>query len=264
MELYLTKILSVFAFPLGAALLLGLLTLLLLLLRRGQALPFFILLLAVGGLWPLSTPYLADRLLGSLEWRNPPAAVESLPQADAIVILGGALEGVQPPRLVPDLGEAADRVLHAARLYRAGKAPRIVVSGGNLPWDASVASEAEAIRGLLMEWGVPETAVLIEPGSRTTRENAILTRELLEREGLDRVLLVTSAFHMPRALGAFRAVGIEAVPSATDYRASQASSATLLDYLPDAKSLYRSSVAVKEYLGYRYYRLRGWIAATPG
>jgi len=81
------------------------------------------LVLGIVVLWGAATPILSDSLGASLEWRSPPVAVQASPSADAIVVLGGAVEGARPPRCTLDLSDHADRVLHAARLYRAGKAP---------------------------------------------------------------------------------------------------------------------------------------------
>ena len=109
-------------------------------------------------------------------------------------------------------------MLHAARLYRAGKAPVIVISGGHIPWLGSNIPEARSIQSLLEEWDVPRASIIAETASRNTYENAMLTKELLAERGLHRVLLVTSAWHMPRALATFKSAGINAIPAATDFR----------------------------------------------
>ena len=95
----------------------------------------------------------------------------------------------------------------------AGKAPLIIVSGGNVFLQEGIRPESAYTADLLQEWGIPQSAIIFEGNSRNTRENAVETSRLLKNRQLNRVLLVTSAFHMPRALATFRAVGIDAIPS---------------------------------------------------
>ena len=106
-------------------------------------------------LWLCAIPAFSGYLAALWERQYLPVAVEDSPDADVIVVLGGAVEGVVPPRLEEDLGDGADRVLHAMRLFKAGKATKILVVGGNLPWLGVDVAEAEVIKSLLMEWGVP-------------------------------------------------------------------------------------------------------------
>ena len=94
----------------------------------------------------------------------------------------------------------------------------IAFSGGAISWLGSVAPEAEAMQSLLEEWGVPAASIIFKTKSRNTRENAVFTEQLLAKRGLRRVMLVTSAMHMPRALATFTSAGIDAVAAPTDYR----------------------------------------------
>ena len=258
MDLYLSKLIPLFIYPLGLALVLSILAMGILGLSTRFA--RFVLFVAVTVLWVASTPIFADYLGLTLESRFPPVAIEATPTADAIVVLGGAVGGPEPPRITLDLTDAADRVLHAARLYRAGKAPVIVISGGAIPWLGSDIPEAGSIQSLLEEWGVPGASILTESASRNTYENAVFTRQLLAAHGLQRVLLVTSAMHMPRALATFRFAGINVVPAPTDYTVTYKNQRTVIDFLPDARALSHTTDAIKEYIGYAYYRWRGWIA----
>ena len=103
---------------------------------------------------------------------------------------------------------------------------------------------------LMEEWGVPGGSIHAEGGSRNTHENAVFTRQLLVEQGLHRVLLVTSAMHMRRALATFTSAGIDAVPAATDYTVTYRDHRTVIDFLPDARALSRTTDAIKEYIGY--------------
>lgn len=254
--LYLDKLLSQLAYPLGASLGLASVALLLVLLGRVRLALFS---LAAGILWLAlwSMPVVSDRLRLSLEGRYAQQGIETLPAADAAVVLGGGVRGAPPGWSYPDLGRAADRVWHAARLYHAGKVPRIIVSGGGLPWLGERGAEADAMRRLLADLGVPPEVVLTEARSRTTRENALFTAEILGEEAIERVLLVTSALHMPRALASFRAVGVDAMPAVTDFEVMP-EPAHPIRWVPDAEALSDSTRALKEYLGLWVYRRRGW------
>jgi uncharacterized SAM-binding protein YcdF (DUF218 family) len=186
--------------------------------------------------------------------------VAATPGADAIVVLGGGIGGPNPPRLSEDLNGAADRVLHAARLFRAGKAPLVIVSGGNVFPQSRVESEAIYTRLLLREWGVPVDRVVIEGESRNTFENAVETKKLLGARGLRKVLLVTSARHMPRALGLFQGAGIDALPAPTDFRVVSYDQPAVFNWLPNADALSATTEALHEYLGIAVARLRGWMS----
>lgn len=252
-----TKILTVLALPLGVALLLGGVSLGLGLAGR-RRLAAGVLALALAILWLASAPASSDALRRRLEAT---AVAEPRPAApaDAIVVLGGVLGPPVAPRTSADLGQAADRVLHAARLFRQGAAPRVIVSGGAMPWDPEESEEAPSMAALLVEWGVDREAILLETGSRTTYENCRNVAALVREEGLDEVLLVTSALHMRRALATCRTAGLRARPAVTDFEVIERPSAGPLDWLPDAEALHGTQRALKELLGYEVYRWRGWI-----
>jgi len=129
----------------------------------------------------------------------------------------------------------------------------VLAIGGNQPGYEDVAPEAEAIAEVLRALGVPASALRLERRSRNTRENAEFSLPLVRQLGVKRVLLVTSALHMPRALAVFQAVyagsGVTIVPAATDADALGDEPGGWVAWLPDAKSLEWSSRAIKEFLG---------------
>lgn len=235
--------------PLGTALVLAVLALVLArsgrrgLRRAGYAAGAF----AVAWLWFWSMPIASGWIRGPLEDAAGPRTIEALPTAPAMVVLGGAVEGALPPsRPYPDLRSAADRLWHAARLYRAGKAPLLVLSGGTL--HPGEAAEAEAMRQFLADMGVPAAAMLLEDRSLTTTENAADTARLLQPRGIRKILLVTSALHMRRARGLFERAGFEVVAAPTDYEVVSRPF-RVLDVLPDTEALDGSGRAFKEIVG---------------
>lgn len=256
--LLLSKLLPVFVFPLGLTLsLAGIATLLWLLCYRRLARLCFGAALAI--LWICSTPVVANWAAASLERQYPVRAMADTPAADVAIVLGGALGQPLPPRVALDLIDASDRVLHAAKLYRAGKVKRILVSAGNIPWMSAITPEAELIRDLLIEWGVAADAIELGTESRNTFENAMEVGRMLKSRGFTSALLVTSATHMPRAMATFKRAGVPVVASTTDVRVVDASHSDPLRWLPDAGALVMTTIAMREWMGYLAYRVRGYL-----
>ena len=257
MSLFLDKLLAIFVYPLGAALLFGSVALALSF-TRYRKLARFVLALTVIGLWIAATPLFSHWLVAQLEAQYPPQPIANLPEVDAVILLGGFLQQPLPSRLSPDLTAAADRALEAVRLYKAGKAPRILVAAGTLFWQPAVAPEAELIADLLVELGVPRSDLVLETQSQNTHENAINAARIFAANGWATGLLVTSGAHMPRALAAFRRAGLNVAPAATDVDALTTDVGGVFRFLPAADALERTTTAVKEIVGGLVYRSRGW------
>ncbi|WP_017302818.1 YdcF family protein [Spirulina subsalsa] len=263
MFLYLSKLLPVFLYPIGlTCVLLGVAFVLGWRQSRWTPLPLalaFLVLMISGNGW------VNARLVTSLEWQHIPPA--ELPQADAIVVLGGGIKPKLPPRPMMDLSDKGDRVIYAAQLYREGKAPLIIASGGRIDWSGQFPPESEDMAEFLQMLGVPPDAIIQEPRSLNTYQNALFTREILVERGIERILLVTSALHMPRSYLIFQRQGIEAIPAPTDFLATFPTGnsgpvsfgARLLSWLPDTERVATTTEVLKEYLGLLVYRLRGWL-----
>jgi uncharacterized SAM-binding protein YcdF (DUF218 family) len=263
MFLFLSKLLPLFLYPLGLACLL-LVVALGMLWRRSRwaslpvALALIVLLLA-------SNSWVANDLVKSLEWQHIPAG--KLPKADAIVVLGGGTKPAFPPRPAVDLSEEGDRVLYGAQLYREGNAPVVITSGGRIDWRGSGPPESGDMAEILKTLGVPASAILQDPTSLNTYQNAVNVRRIVKERGFRRILLVTSAMHMPRSLRIFQRQGIDAIPAPTDFLIAQQDiketdstpQAILLNLFPDAGQLENTTRALKEFMGMVIYRLRGWL-----
>ena len=207
------------------------------------------ILMSVALLWASSTQIAAELVLHSLERYYPPLALEEIPTADAIVVLGGVTRGRVPGNGLTDLGGGADRIIHAARLFKARKAPLLLLSGGNAP---GYQSEAEAMADILQLMGIPAEKMLLETQSRNTQQNAIYTQKILQRQGIRKVLLVTSASHMRRAVAIFTGIGVSVLPAATDYQLVERAP-SILDWLPQAGALEMTTKGINEYIGYWVY-----------
>jgi uncharacterized SAM-binding protein YcdF (DUF218 family) len=238
----LSKLVTFAISPIGTATLLGLGAIALHPRRPAHARA--VALVAAAWLLVFSLPVVSRALERHLEAAHPPQLAEALPEAEAIVLLGGGIGSADAYRPYPDLVDGSDRVWHAARLYHAKKAKLLVLSGGTA-W--TTVSEAETMRVFLKDLGVPEDAMLLEDESTTTEENAAFTAKLLEARGLSRILLVTSATHMPRAKAWFEARGLEVIPAATDH--GHGGSGYWMDYLPNGDALGDSARALKELVG---------------
>ena len=253
MSVFLEKLAAVLLLPPGSLLALGALAALLAALGRRRAAASIIGLGALL-LWLLSTPLVSHWLITGLEADYPPVAAGDLPKRGAIVLLGGGLGTSADPEAPGDLRGSADRIWHAARAWHAGRAPLILVSGGNV-FPNGRRTEADGTREFLEDLGVPRTAILLEDRSRNTWQNAELTRERLAEAGIPDVLLVTSAYHMRRAMLSFAAAGVDAWPAPTDHAVPTAAP-LLLRLLPNSDALATSADALKEHLGRLRYRLR--------
>jgi uncharacterized SAM-binding protein YcdF (DUF218 family) len=216
--------------------------------------------LALVILWGGGCRIVSERLAGSLESRSAPLAASEAP-ADAIVVLGGGIMPALPPRRSPELSDAGDRVLEAARLWREGRAPLVIACGGSLD---GTPPESSDLAALLRFLGVAPEAILEDARSRTTRENAVEARRLLDPLGAKRILLVTSAMHMPRAAALFRGEGFEVVPAPTDWLVVEIGPRSrlgeLLSMLPNAESLVITTRALREWLGLAVASAFGWLA----
>ncbi|WP_167367315.1 YdcF family protein, partial [Solemya elarraichensis gill symbiont] len=227
--------------PLGFSLLVGLFALLLAMKgwRRGAT---FFGVVALVWLYIWSTPWASERLMASLEHQYPPVPMADLVSAPVAVVLGGGISAPKlPHRLAPDLNDASDRAWYAARLYRAGKVKSILLSGG-VDSRLGGLAEAESMAIFLRDLGVPKSALILEKASLNTRQNAAQVKETLEKQGIDHILLVTSAVHMRRAIGHFAEQGLRVTPAATDHRAVD-TTWDVRKLLPDSGSLADSGSA---------------------
>ena len=218
-------------------------------------------------IWLFAMPFTSRQLIWGLEERSAALTPAVIPKADAVVVLGGGLRPALAPRQGVEVAEGGDRLLTGVRLLRQGKAPLLLTSGGKVSFTADDPAPPEAYwaRDLAIELGVPAEKILLNPGSRTTAEEAEAIDALGRQRGWKRLLLVTSAFHMPRSLASFRRhTNLEVVPVPCDYQLPSRANYgqptvgnTLKGLLPDAEFLYLSSIALKEHLGLLVYRLKG-------
>ncbi len=193
---------------------------------------------------------------------EPPAAFEKQPVYDVAIVLGG----YSNPWIVPSADRYnfswnANRLTQALELYFQGRVRKLLLSGGSgNPLNQSY-SEAREVVGLLTLFGVSPDDILVEGRSRNTWENAVQSKALLDSLGMDTsaLLLVTSAWHMPRAQGCFRKLGLEVQPWPVDYMSERWRWEPSMWLWPNPMDLHRWTLLWNEWAGYVVYRLQGYV-----
>ena len=216
-------------------------------------------LIFAGILWVLiwSLPITSIVFGGILENSYPHRPAAQYPEAQAIVVLGGAtannrINWFEP--LEPDSKIA--RVDTAADLYFQHKAPRILVSGGALSGEVS---EARGMAARLRSLGVPAEDIILENESRTTHENAALTVQQLQDHQIHSILLVTSALHMPRSMASFSKYNLNVTAAPNPAQITIPDDQQFSLFIPSERALAGSRSILKEYVGVLVYWMRGWL-----
>ena len=264
MFVFLSKFLPQFVYPMGLTTVLIILALIFQNRKKWQN---AVIITALVVLFIAGNRWVAFGLTRSLEWQH--LAPAQIPQAEVIVVLGGGTEPAQSPRPIVELNSAGDRVLYAAYLYQQGKAPHLLLSGGNIDWlNAQESTPAGQMASVLEMMNVPNSAIWLESESLNTYENAVNCAQILIDNDIDRIILVTSATHMPRSVALFEAQGLEVIPAPTDFKVTEENwhaiwqpnlSSQLTQLMPNITNLNMTTTALKEYLGIFVYRLRGWL-----
>ena len=211
-------------------------------------------LAAVGILIVCSLPVLSNKLISYLERDYslvPPASAKT---ADAIVVLSGMVRTIDGANgLEYEWGEASDRIFAGIDLIKENKAPALVLTGGKLPWSVGK-PEGEYLRDIAEKLGISSDVILLTENVQNTDQEAKAVTKLLNKE-VPNIILVTSAFHMPRAQKVFEAAGIVVSPFPVDFL-SGAEKTTLMHFIPSAEAFSDTSFFVREVIGRLYYKLK--------
>ena len=172
-----------------------------------------------------------------------------------MVLGGGCYSGVSDFDGEGQLSaDATNRLVMGLRLHKALGLPIILSAGKVFSYSAS---EADIAYRLLKASGVEEKYLIKENRSRNTAGNATFTKEICEKQKYDKVILVTSAYHMPRSVALFKREGMNVIPYPTDYKTYKNPVLNAFSFTPSAGCLYYTSSAVKEYLGLLAVKM-GW------
>lgn len=204
-------------------------------------------------IWSLPiTSYIAG---GYLENRYPHRPVTELPTAQAIIVFGGSTANNRANWFEPYSKKTRHaRIDTADDLFFTGKAPLIIVSGAALEGEVS---EAKGMATQLRNRGIPRNNIITESQSTTTRENGLYVDKILKKYGINNILLVTSALHMPRSMAVMQKLGYQPIAAANPPQIILPKD--IYPYLPNSRTLVASRSIIKEYIGLLTYYLRGWI-----
>jgi len=207
--------------------------------------------------------WVVGALAKQLEWQYLPP--NPVPSADCILVLSGGIRSRVPPRPTVELAEEGQRLVYGAYLYRRSKAPYIICTGNVATGGMAARPVAEDMAEFLEEIGVPKEAIVVEIKAEDTHQHAKNLYPVLQQHGFKRVLLVTSAMHMPRSMGVFKRLcpGIEFIAAPTDFGVTTIIPAPwyhrLVAFIPTPRNLLTFSDVMHEYLGIAYYQMRGWM-----
>jgi len=209
---------------------------------------------AIGILIICSLPLISNKLISYLERDYSLAPPVSAKTADAIVVLSGMVRTIDGANgLEYEWNEASDRIFSGIDLIKENKAPVLVLTSGKLPWSVGK-PEGEYLRGIAEKFGVPSDMIILTENVQNTDQEAKAVIKLLNKEAPN-IILVTSAFHMPRAQMVFAAAGFAVSPFPVDFL-SKADDTKIMDFMPDAKAFKDTSFFVRELIGRFYYSLK--------
>ena len=178
--------------------------------------------------------------------------------AEAIVVLGGAMSYVRPSGVpIAEWGDAIDRVFGGIALAREGRAPRLIFSGGGWIGQEGLPSEGAVARQLALEFGLSADRVEVSPQALNTQQEAEAIRKMFD-SARPKIILVTSAFHIPRAVVTFETEGFEIIPHPVDFMVP-VQRMELQNWLPSPGALEKTDIVIRETLGRAYYRLRAML-----
>ena len=199
-----------------------------------------------------------EAVSNTLGWRmehQAPSTYRDDVTYDVVVLLGGVTdERVTAVTGQPSYNDNVERLVMTHRLLHDGKARVAILSGAAMDPELEPFGEARMMAEQLRAWGIDGARIVIEDRARNTRENAVYSADIIRARGYEKILLLTSAFHMPRAVECFNAVDLRFDTLADDYRAHDHA----LTWLPRAQFLATSSALVRELFGRLIYRARGY------
>jgi uncharacterized SAM-binding protein YcdF (DUF218 family) len=244
--IYLHKILPTFVLPI----MLVIIVILIGLIRNKKKLVY----ISIGVLYILSTPIFSNNFFKLVEgsgYRKPISAIDS---ADAIVVLSGMLE-------INEVGDSTfvewgdpDRFFGGIALIKAGKAKKLVFTGGKMPWDTVKKTEGAVLKEYAISNDIPTQKIFVTKDVENTADEAVAVKELISPN--KRIILVTSAYHMNRAKRLLEKQGFIVITYKVDYKASRNNTITLMDLLPSARNFELTEIGIREIIGRIFYLVK--------
>ena len=248
--IYLHKILPTFILPI----MLVIIVILIGLVKNEKKLIY----IAIGALYIISTPIFSNNFFKLVEggvqndYRKPISTIDS---ADAIVVLSGMLE-------INEVGDTTniewgdpDRFFGGITLFKAGKAQKLIFTGGKMPWDKVKKTEGAVLKEYAISNGIPSEKIFVTKDVENTADEAVAVSALINPN--KRIILVTSAYHMYRAQRLFEKQGLVVIPYKVDYKENRNNTTTLMNFLPSAINLELTETGIREIIGRFFYLVKG-------
>ena len=240
--IYLHKILPLFLMPIMVVILLIVIGLYK---KRNSCIYFAIALFYI-----ISTPIFSDAFFKLVEGDQSRKSIASIERADAIVVLSGILSIDSNDNV--EWGDP-DRFFGGVELIKANKAPNLIFMGTKMPWDKASRSEGAILKDYAIEFGISNNQIFVSRMVVNTADESIAVKKMALGNN---IILVTSAFHMPRAQMLFKSEGFKVIPYPVDFKLLTDHSLTIMDYLPTAHSLAKTELGMRELIGRLFYRIK--------
>jgi uncharacterized SAM-binding protein YcdF (DUF218 family) len=202
-----------------------------------------------------SSPIVSHQMVAYIDGQERKKIVEDMDVADSIVVLSGMIVPIKTKQGIAYEWGDPDRFFGGIELIKAGKAKNIIFTGGILPWQKNIQPEGQILAKFAEDFGIPSSQIIVTDDVENTRDEAKAVREILTKNNTNKVILVTSAFHMPRASKLFLKEGIEVQTYPVDFKAG-ISNITPMDFLPSADAFFSFQFSLRELIGRAYYHFR--------
>jgi uncharacterized SAM-binding protein YcdF (DUF218 family) len=203
-----------------------------------------------------SSPIASHQMVAYIDGQEHKKTVEDIDFADSIVVLSGMIGPIKTKQGIGYEWGDPDRFFGGIELIKAGKAKNIIFTGGILPWQKNIKPEGQVLAKFAEDFGVPSSQIIVTSDVQNTRDEAKAVREILIKNNTNKIILVTSAFHMPRAVNLFRKEGIEVQVFPVDYKSAGIGDITPMDFLPSADAFYMFHFSLRELIGRVYYSFK--------
>ena len=216
------------------------------------------IIVAISLFYIFSTPLISDRIFYLMENSIQKPTLNELPKVEAIVVLSGMISYVKAGTFSGNEWSDPDRFFNGIDLIRENKADLLIFTEAVLPWSRSKIAEGSFLKMRALDLGIDNDKILVTEKVQNTSDEAIAVLKVLKNVDL-KIILVTSAFHMPRALSLFEGQGFKVIPFPVDYKVTERD-LTVMDFFPSSSGLSKTSIATREILGRTYYKLLSWFS----
>lgn len=208
-------------------------------------------------LYFFSTPLVSDRIFYLIENSIQQPKIEEISKTEAIVVLSGMVSFVRSGTAKIHEWKDPDRFFGGIDLFKKNKANFLIFTEARLPWTKSNVAEGTYLKKKAINMGINASNILVTEEVQNTKQEAQKVSKILKNKNRN-IILVTSAFHMPRAKSLFEEEGFRVIPFPVDFKVSEKST-TIMDFFPLSSGLEKTSAASRELIGRIYYKVLSWF-----